>query len=409
MRIMLAAVAAALLLTSPAAAQDLFRMDVPLLGLTNTNNDVVDLITGMLDQSGPFMGLQGEPGYVSGLGYLGVESALVFEIGDSGNSLDLVIPSIGKTISFSAGSPSELGNEVESWLKDDGIGTWASFLQAMNGKAPLALLSGNPRATTALMANSAYRHFGMRDEKSRLGYREQEVTRFSSFGMNLEISGGTVSTDRFSGDLKTIDGRIDFAGEIGKTVGLSFAIIGQYRDYQGAQLFDVGAEIAIPIRILRPTAGNDLYWAVTPMIQVAGGASKALAAGGLFVGGGLVNALALQRGMWEFGMANELAYYNGIPIDDIGGYDFDTDLNQLVMKNGLKVGIRPINLVYAEVGLTFTNFFLDEAAVSFFTTPFVSIGMRLSRYFELRATYDADIAKDDYRTHRGRLELGLRF
>jgi len=409
MRIVLGAVAAALLVTSPAASQDLFEMDVPLLGLSNTNNDVVNLIEEFLDQGGSFSGLQGEPGYVADLDYLGVESALVLDVTNSGNSLDLVIPSIGKTISFSAGSPSQLGDEVESWLKDDGIGTWASFLQAMNGKSPLALLSGNPRSSTALMANSAYRHFGMRDEKSRLGYREQEVTRFSSFGMNLEVSGGTVSTKEFSGDLKTVDGRIDLAGEIGKTVGLSFAIIGQYRDYQGAQLIDVGAELAIPIRILRPTEGDNLYWAVTPMIQVAGGASKALAAGGLFAGGGLVNALALQMGMWEFGMANELAYYNGIPIDDIGGYDFDTDLSQLVMKNGLKVGIRPINLVYAEAGFTFTNFFLDEAAVSFFTTPFVSIGLRLSRYFELRATYDADIAKDDYRTHRGRLELGLRF
>jgi hypothetical protein len=35
--------------------------------------------------------------------------------------------------------------------------------------------------------------------------------------------------------------------------------------------------------------------------------------------------------------ANELAYYGGIPINNIAGYDFDTDLDRLILRNGVKV------------------------------------------------------------------------
>ncbi len=43
----------------------------------------------------------------------------------------------------------------------------------------------------------------------------------------------------------------------------------------------------------------------------------------------------------------------------------ETDLDQLVMKNGLKAGFRPFNMVYAEAGLTLTNFLLEHAALLF--------------------------------------------
>lgn len=66
-------------------------------------------------------------------------------------------------------------------------------------------------------------------------------------------------------------------------------------------------------------------------------------------------------------------------------------------------------MLYAEAGLTLTNFLLEHAALDSYWTPFVSAGLRLSRFVELRATYEADLADNGYRGQRGRLELGAYF
>ena len=111
-------------------------------------------------------------------------------------------------------------------------------------------------------------------------------------------------------------------------------------------------------------------------MQSAAGVSIDLAAGGLLIGGGGVNTLALQLGMFELSLANELAYYSGLPIDDISGYDFDTELDQLIMKNGLKVGVH-LGIFYLDAGSAFTNFLTSDAAVDFYATPFAGVGLAL--------------------------------
>jgi hypothetical protein len=397
-----------LIVATDASAQKLFRIDTDVAGISGTSNDVVGLIEDLLNQQGDFSGLGPQPTYTATLDYLGVANAVVLDLSLNGTSLILSLPSTGVVVPFTGATPAAVERQVEDWVKEQGTNAWAKFLQAMNGKAPAALLDGNPRATTALMANSAYRRFGLHDRHTRLGYQEQEVARFGTFGVTLEVGGGSASTNQFSG-LRALDGSLEISGELGKRIGLALSIIGQYRDYKGADLYDAGVELGVPIRLRRPSEGEDLYWGVTPVIQVGGGASKDFAAGGLFMGGGLVNSVAKQLGDFEVGMGNELVYYNGLPIDNIGDYDFDTHLDQLVMKNGLRLTWRPMSLLYAETGLTVTNFLLDEAALSYYASPFVAGGVRVGRYLDLRASYEADLAQRGYRGHRGRLELAAYF
>ena len=407
MRSILAA-AATLIVAGAASAQDLFAIDTNFGGIRGTGNDVVSLIDDVLNREGVFSGLTPVLTYQATLNYLGVENAVVLDLSNFGRDLTLTIPSTGAVVDFSAATPSQLEDQVEDWLKQSGVDTWAKFLQAMNGEAPLAVLDGNPRATTALLANSAYHRFGLYDSHSRLGYREQEVSRFGTFGLTVEIGGGSVSTDQFDGH-NSVDGRIELSGESNEKVGMALSIIGQYRDFRSAELYDIGLELGVPIRLRRPTEGSNLYWGVTPVIQAGAGVSPDFAAGGLFMGGGLVNSVAYQLSLLEIGMGNQLIYYGGLPIDDIGGYDFETHLDQLVMKNGLRVAIRPINLIYAEAGLTFTNFLLDDAAIDWFATPNINVGFRLGRWLELRLGYEADLGENEYVGHRGRLELGAYF
>jgi hypothetical protein len=190
-------------------------------------------------------------------------------------------------------------------------------------------------------------------------------------------------------------------------VGLSFSLLGQYRSYQSAQSYDVGVELGLPITILRPDEGTRFFWAITPFVQSAAGASIDLAAGGLILGGGGVNTVALQLGIFELTLANQLAYYGGLPIDHIQGYDFDTELDQLILKNGLKLGVH-LGIFYLDAGSAFTNFLTSDAAVDFYATPFVGVGLALGRWANLRLGYEADLGSG-YTAQSGRLKLDFHF
>jgi hypothetical protein len=184
--------------------------------------------------------------------------------------------------------------------------------------------------------------------------------------------------------------------------------VGQYRDYNGAKMADLGLELAVPITLKRPDRGPT-FWQITPFLQAAAGASKAAVAGGLFMGGGLVNALGYNRGPFEILMANEMAYYGGIPIDNLGGYDFETALSQLYFKNGLE-GTWWIGAgFYADAGVHFTNFARDAAAVSWFVTPTVGVGWQAGRWMDLRLAYEADLDNKDYKAHSAQLKFDFLF
>jgi len=142
-------------------------------------------------------------------------------------------------------------------------------------------------------------------------------------------------------------------------------------------------------------------------VQSAAGASIELAAGGLFVGGGGVNTLAVELGLFELSLANELVYYSGIPIDNIQGYDFDTELDQLITKNGVKLGAH-LGVFSIDAGASFTNFLTSDAAVDFYATPFVGVGVSLGGFAVLRLGYEADLGQD-YTAHSGRLKLDFHF
>ena len=246
-----------LIVSSPALAQELFRLETSVPGIGASGNSMIELVEDLLDQSGDFAALQAVPNYTASLDYMGVEDAIVLDITNLGEDLVLTIPSTGAVVAFDTDSPAALEDQVEAFIRQDAAETWANFVESMSGQSELALLDGNPRSTTALMANSAFRRFGLNDTHSRLGYREQEVTRFGTFGLTLEFAGGNVETSQFD-DLTTLDGSLELGGEFNDTVGLAFSVVGQYRDYRGSELYDVGVELGLPLRLARlgRCAGN---------------------------------------------------------------------------------------------------------------------------------------------------------
>ncbi len=408
----LLALCASCIAARSARAEDLVRIDVPALALSSSSNDFVDLSEDFLRQQGAFAGLVGQVAYDAALRYLGIPDALTLQVANFGASATLRIPSTGHVRAFTAVSPADLENQIEHYIKEDGADEWARFLEESNAKSALALLDGNPRAATALLAASAFRRFGIDSSRARIGYQSGELADWGGAQLRLEGAGyGRVDVDGFR-DLETWDGALTLAG-LGRVAGFSFSAIGQYLDYQGAKSYDVGLELGVPLLLARSEDGEafPLAWQLTPFVQSGAAASVDLAAGGLFIGGGVVSANALQLGPIELTLANQLVYYHGLPVRNIRGYDFETELSQLILRNGVKAGVYLFDLVFADAGASVANFLLARAAVDAYASPFAGVGVILGGIATLRVGYEADlgIRGRDYTAHSVRGTVDFQF
>ncbi len=392
-------------LAAPIRAVDLFAVDVGNGALSASGNDFLAIAQDLLGQRDRFAVLVGQSDYTAELDYLGVPNALRLEVSDLGNAVRLDIPSTGASVSFSGASPDEVESQVEDWLRSDGAAAWSDFLGEINGRSPLSLLDGNPRSTTALMSENAFRRFGLRPSP-RVETSRAEVSRFGGAALRVAARGSRIEAEGFD-DLYTADGSVQLEGELGRVLGLSFAAVGQYRDYEGARSYDGGLELALPLRLVGGQEGVRVAWSLTPLLQAAAGVSRELAAGGLVLGGGVANALAIPLGPVELALGNALTYYRGVPLEDVGGYDFETEVNQLLARSGARLGWDVARQLRVEGGASLSNFLTSDAAVPHFVTPFAAMRLRAGRA-QLGLEYAADVG-DGYTAHSARLNLQLAF
>ncbi len=371
------------------------------------DHDLVALVQRFIraDDAHEFALLAGLEGATASLDYGGASSAILLDLSGFGTRLGVVLPSTGDTIELVGSDVDDLSDQFASWVQSDGASTWADFLRLMNGQTPLAVLSGNPRSTVALLGDSAYRKFGLDNRRSRMGFGEA-IADWGNFEFRLDGAVNSVSTLDFENGLWTFDPQLTVAGQFGRHFGISVSLITQYREYNQAQGGDVGIEIALPLTMKRPDEGNT-FWQLTPFVQAAGGASLDFAAGGLVGGGGLVSALGRRQGSFDLFLSNEIAYYSGLPLNNIGGYDFPTSLAQVYVKNGLDVAWSMGAGFYTDFGLHLTNFRLDEAAVSWFATPGLGFGWRALGLIDARVAYEADLGSPNYQSNRLQIRLNL--
>jgi hypothetical protein len=125
-------------------------------------------------------------------------------------------------------------------------------------------------------------------------------------------------------------------------------------------------------------------WQITPFALGWGTFSGNLAAGGLLLGGGGVSNLSYRVGSFTFTLANQIDYNGGVPIN-FQEFHLNTDVNQWVLKNGIKATYSPKGSpVFVDGGVVYTNF-LENAAVDGYFTPFVGVGVKFGQYSGIRA------------------------
>jgi hypothetical protein len=382
----------AVMLIPSAGRADVFGLDV--VGTSDSvrtrSDSLPDLIDDLINAEERFEVFDGQA-FNANLTYGGVPNAMLFSTNAAGTSATLTIPSTGFTRTFTGDSRDDVQDQIEDFLLEEGAREYARFLEEINRRSLLGVVDGNPRATTAIMSDHAFTAFGL--GRSPLARLDSPARGNVASSFRFDFEGGVTNNDEadetfFTGALGT-----GFAGE---NLGVTLTSITNYRDVDGSQLFSVGFELGVPFFVIKPTdAERSWSWQLTPHASVSGGASYDLAAGGTQWGIGITSALSYRLDRWVFTLANQITHYDGFSLN-IGEYEFDTLVEQQVVKNGVGVAYLT-GWGFVDAGISYTNF-LQDAAIDGYFSPTVGVGLMFGEASGFRVGYKGDF-DSDYEAH----------
>jgi hypothetical protein len=401
--------ALAFVLARVADARDLFILSAG--GVADSGHDAAGLIDDALSHEGAFSALGLQPSYDASLEYVGIADAIHLQASAFGTNVVLSIPSTGFRKTFAGATPDAVQDQVKDFLEGPGAHQLARFLKRTNSRTPLAVLDGNPRSTTALFARGAFDRFGIEPLRSRQSYAEEQLAKFGHFDLSVAGGGGAIDADPYD-SLYVAEGAVTLGGDFEPGVGVYLSALGQYRNFDGAQVYDAGLELAVPLLLVRAEGKDDpMRWTVTPVVQAGGGASREMLAGGFMVGGGAVSSFGWSLGPLELTIADEFLYYSGVPLGEIGGVRIDAEIDQWITRNGVKMALYPFrhDWLSLEGGAKLTHFLGSNAAVDSFATPFVGIGVKAFDRVRLRVSWEADFGEHGYAVYTGRAHVGFEF
>jgi hypothetical protein len=347
---------------------------------------LINSVDSLVKQQGDFTGFAGRS-TVARLTYLGVPNAMILTSNAAATTVNLQIPAIGFSKTFSGATPNIVEQQIEDFLKKDGAATYAAFQQSINEASTAAPLDGNPQAVTAWLNSGAFERFAfspiVSDETKEVG---------AGGAFNLRTNGAYGSTD--GGNLTTVDLTLEGGARFGDTVALTWAIPIGWHSVDGADVYMGGFEMGLPITIVkpqRPTKDFSVSWRLSPFGQGGVGASEDLVAGGIIVGGGVVSAVNLRYKSTTFIIGNQASYYHGFDVG-YSSYQFDTNVEQIMLRNGVKV-VQSFGRDggFIDAGFAYTNF-LKNASTDEYISPTFGIGKRWgdTRASGIRVAYQGD-------------------
>ena len=349
-------------------------------------SNLPNLLSNLVQDKSQFSSLSGHD-TSSAVRYGSENNAILLNENAAGTSATVQIPSIGFQKTFTGTDSRNLESQIENYAKRYGADIYGKFIQSVNQNTTLGVTDGNPLAATAIFAGQPYVQFGLQPTPVPPGQSvPSPLDQVATPSVRLDFDGGYSHTDVGSGYYA--GGAFSFGFKFGQQVGLVFSTPFEYRYVAGAAVYDLGEEVSLPVVIIQPHGPTGFSWMLTPTVFSGGAGSVDLAAGGLFLGGGLTSSLSLQYAGFIFTVADELNYVHGFPIS-IGDYKFETRLEQEVAKNGVKITRFIGDNLYLDAGITYTNF-MQRAAVGEYWTPTAGVGLRVGSGAGLRVAYSGD-------------------
>jgi hypothetical protein len=343
-------------------------------------SNIIHLTNNLFDLSDGFAPLAGQNVSAS-LSWGGVPNALLFSENASQSSATLTIPSTGFTKTFTASSESDLQSQIKDFIKSDGDGAYAAFLEQMDEHSPGAALDGNPQASTAIVADSVFNQFGLYNELST-----EPRNGHNSFEIGGNVEGAATSGDNLNGGWAAID--INTAWRFLDNVALAFGTTLDSTEIAGAWSYTIAEDIGLPISILM-NQGDGLSWQVTPWYYAALSSSYDQASGSVLMGGGGTSSLALHIANFTLTLGDQIGYNGDIPVD-VDGYALDAVINQWILKNGVDGNYRiPYTPIFLDLSLAYSDF-LRRAAVSDYWSPSGGVGVKFGPASGMRLAYIGD-------------------
>lgn len=358
---------------------------------TESGSNLINLTNDLLGKKSSFSSLSGQ-GFTSSLTYAGVKNALVVSENASQTSATLTIPATGYSKTFTGTNKSSLETQIRDFIKRDGSTQYARFLESIDQTSPSAAIDGNPQASTAIIADAAFRDFGLRPAVAPVPRTPDNGRIFS-----IEGDGGITRSGGFNGDYADVS--VLSGWRFSEPVALTLSTTVEYRAVAGSEVYTVAEEVGLPISIIE-VRGNGFSWQITPWAFGGIAASYQQVSGGILVGGGGTSSLALHAGDLTFTLADQGSYMGHVAAS-VGDYRFDVDVDQWIIKNGGEVAYRPGHgPLGVEAGIAYSDF-LNRAAIPDYWTATGGLAIHLGHHSDLRVEYIGDFAHRNYTSNGG--------
>ena len=432
------ALSLAAFVAASASAREVFIVDSEEIGGTRSasegGSEVFRLLDDAIEADGDFDDFFGVDQRIR-LDYAGLADAAVIDVSADGRTAVVSLRGVGFTRTFRAQDREELGDEIADFFEEEGSDVYAAFLAYLREQTFIGAVDGNPDAATALLATGSFRRHALPGPEALGGNRSLsfQLDEDRIGWVRFTGTGGYVDSDGFDGSsfTGTLDGGVQFSDWVGLTGAYTFG----YRDAGGADLYQSGLEIGVPVTLLgrrpAPLTENAVSFKLVPVLHFGSASSADTGDLGAFVGGGLNAAGGLRIGDLTFTVGAGLMGYEGIKqsfldYDDDGDEDqrgpfhsdgidrdeLDTDLSQAVVSLGGGVLWRPGtpgNAFSLDAGLAHHRF-LGDAAVEGWWTPTAGVSLT-GEQTTFRLGYEGDFADDveEYEGHRVRASFTFSF
>jgi hypothetical protein len=354
--------------------------NLPPLTLSLQGSSFFDFLDQVIKSEGAFQPFNGRP-FTGNMTFLGFADAIRYTTNANSTNVTITLTPIGFNRTFTGPTEDAVDQQLEDFFKSEGAATIADFLKAIAKTSPIAVTDGNPTAATALAAAGSFTGQGFTSIEEFSDGSEAAGSRPKFGGISLGLNAGTFEAGIFDGKIYDVSGTLlNFGGE---KVRFVVPVNANFLELDsGSKVGGAGISFALPIRFRQMGRDSDLNWRVTPLGGISVRGSLDLASVSPLWTAGVVNTIDYRvNPKLVVSVVNQFTTHKSIALeyDDL---NFDPDINQQILKNGLRLTSKLSQRVILD-GFVVDTRFIKDAAVKQFWTLGTSLALRATQKWNL--------------------------
>ncbi len=267
------------------------------------------------------------------------------------------IPAIGVSETFAGADRNASVNMLEEWFKSKGGDALTRMSQYLAEHTPTDPVAGNPTSLQSNLVSSAFEQ-AFAANTTQLRDSSVNVTPNSRNSNLIGVSArfGTLKAGGLEGNYYSLPLSYTFRSNDDPRKSFTLKLPIHMVEVDGAKSYNIGlgASMTLPI---------NNQWSITPGLQYAFMGSLEMGSAAQMVAGSVTSAYTWDLGSnYRLSMGNMIGYYKTMKFK-YQDYEFDPDIQNTVLRNGLMLSI-PTDGLYkdtlVEVFATDTRFFGSE-------------------------------------------------